>query len=176
MAKHCVLDRHVASTGANFSNLQRSPHLNQQPTSRCLLISSAVISIFRYHSSTSLSQPLPEATSTGYQQSPTFLVLNTEASEDSHKNEPSDSRVNSIAASYSNIFKAPTGGLSNDNAPNCVPAESSAVPPTRPAFRLSRAERETLEIQVWAMLEKGWIQPSSSTYRAPVLFAPKPDI
>jgi hypothetical protein len=52
---------------------------------------------------------------------------------------------------------------------------AAAVPPNRPAFRLSRAEREELETQVQVMLEKGWIQLSSSPFGAPVLFVPKPD-
>jgi hypothetical protein len=44
----------------------------------------------------------------------------------------------------------------------------------RPAC-LSRREREELEKQVQGMLEKGWTQPSSSPYGAPVLFVPKPN-
>jgi hypothetical protein len=102
-------------------------------------------------------------------------VLITEASEDSHKNELANPRLNSLVDSHSDIFEAPTGGLNDDETPTCVPVESSALPPNRPAFRLSRAEREELETQVQAMLGKGWIQPSSSPYRAPVLVVPKPD-
>ena len=48
-------------------------------------------------------------------------------------------------------------------------------PPSRPAFRMSAQEVETLKKQIDVLLENGFIRPSSSPYGAPVMFVPKPD-
>ena len=48
-------------------------------------------------------------------------------------------------------------------------------PPSRPAFRMSAQEIETLKKQLDVLLENGFIRPSSSPYGAPVMFVPKPD-
>jgi hypothetical protein len=104
-----------------------------------------------------------------------YLVLVTACSEDSQQREQPSSRLTTLLNSYADVFEPPTEGLKDDLAPPSVTVEATAVPPNQPAFRLSRAEREELETQVQVMLEKGWIQPSSSPYGAPVLFVPKPD-
>jgi hypothetical protein len=108
-----------------------------------------------------------------------FLVLVSDASETlttpDSKPSSTDPRLTSILNSYSDVFEPPSTGLVDDLAPPSVTLEPDAVPPNRPAFRLSLLERQELESQVSKMLEKGWIQPSSSPYGAPVLFVPKPD-
>ena len=48
-------------------------------------------------------------------------------------------------------------------------------PPSRPAFRMSAQEIETLKKQLDVLLANGFIRPSSSPYGAPVMFVPKPD-
>jgi hypothetical protein len=86
-----------------------------------------------------------------------------------------DPRLTSILNSYSDVFEQPSTRLIYDLAPPSVPTVPDVVPPNRPAFRLSLLERQELESQNTKMLEKGWIQPSSSPGGAPVLFVPKPD-
>jgi transposase InsO family protein len=49
-----------------------------------------------------------------------------------------------------------------------------AQPKAHRQFRLTPAEREELNSQVEKLIKKQWIQPSSSAWAAPVLFAPKP--
>jgi hypothetical protein len=48
-------------------------------------------------------------------------------------------------------------------------------PPVGVQYRLSPREKEELTRQLTMALEKGWIEPSSSPFGAPVLFAPKKD-
>jgi deoxyuridine 5'-triphosphate nucleotidohydrolase len=50
-----------------------------------------------------------------------------------------------------------------------------AVPPCKPPYRLSLAEREELRKQLDDLLARGFIQPSTSSYGAPVIFVPKKD-
>lgn len=56
-----------------------------------------------------------------------------------------------------------------------IPLLPNAKPVYRKAWRLSPAERAEIEKQVKYLLAKGLIQPSSSPWGAPILFAPKPD-
>jgi Reverse transcriptase (RNA-dependent DNA polymerase)/Aspartyl protease len=90
---------------------------------------------------------------------------------------PAQTRVSDMLERYSDVFESPSevestlGGFT----PSCIPVPPDALPPNRPAFRLSRREREEVEAQVKDGLEKGWIAPSASSYGAPVLFVPKPD-
>jgi len=51
----------------------------------------------------------------------------------------------------------------------------NTVPPARPPYRLSPVEAMELKKQLDTLLAKGFIQPSSSPFGAPVVFAPKPD-
>ena len=48
-------------------------------------------------------------------------------------------------------------------------------PPSRPAFRMSAKEIESLKQQIDTLMENGFIRPSSSPYGAPVMFVSKPD-
>ena len=56
-----------------------------------------------------------------------------------------------------------------------VPLQEGAIPPSLHQYRLSQAQLKELESQIRTLLAKGWIQPSSSPFGAPVVFAPKPD-
>jgi hypothetical protein len=61
------------------------------------------------------------------------------------------------------------------NLPACIPIEPGHKATHRPAFLLSLKYRHEVEKQVADLLAKGWIEPSSSNYGAPVLCAPKSD-
>jgi hypothetical protein len=51
----------------------------------------------------------------------------------------------------------------------------STTPPHRPIYNLSTKELEVLRNYIDNALEIGWIRPSKSPARAPILFAPKKD-
>jgi hypothetical protein len=54
-----------------------------------------------------------------------------------------------------------------------IPLDANAKIPHKKQYRLSFTESNELRRQLDQLLEKGWIQPSSSPYGAPVLFAAK---
>ena len=56
-----------------------------------------------------------------------------------------------------------------------IDLEPGAVPPSRPPYRLSKPEMDELQSQITALLEKGFIEPSKSPFRAPVFFVKKAD-
>jgi hypothetical protein len=53
--------------------------------------------------------------------------------------------------------------------------DPQSKPPSRPLYRLSRAELAEAERQVKLLLERGYIEPSTSPYGAPILFVQKKD-
>lgn len=61
------------------------------------------------------------------------------------------------------------------DAQRAIVQETNARPTYRGLFRYSQAELREIEARVKWLLEKGLIQPSSSPYGAPVLFARKKD-
>ena len=56
-----------------------------------------------------------------------------------------------------------------------IPLVEDAKPAFRPLYRLSPFEHEEVRIQIADLLEKGWIEPSSSPFGAPILFVQKKD-
>ena len=84
-------------------------------------------------------------------------------------------RVQSLVEQSADVFEEPAAGTFAGEATEAIPTEPGAPPPNRMPFRLSMAERKEVEEQLAKMLDKGWIQTSSSAYGAPVLFVPKPD-
>ena len=87
-----------------------------------------------------------------------------------------EGRVKELVDKFSDVFEAPSTSVVRDSVTTeAVPLEPGATPPNKPAFRLSMKERKVLEDHVREQLTKGWIQPSSSEFGAPVLFVPKPD-
>ena len=56
-----------------------------------------------------------------------------------------------------------------------IDVELGSKPPYRPPYRLGPAEHDELEEQIKDLLAQGFICPSCSPYRTPVLFVPKKD-
>ncbi|CAI5484033.1 unnamed protein product [Closterium sp. Yama58-4] len=56
-----------------------------------------------------------------------------------------------------------------------IQLEPGAQPTVRTQWRLTQPELEELRRQIVALLEKGFIQPSTSWFAAPILFTPKKD-
>ncbi len=69
----------------------------------------------------------------------------------------------------------PDGLPPERNVAHTIPTEPDHVPPFRPLFRLSPAERAEVERQVTEGLKRGIIEPSHSPYGAPCLFVTKAD-
>lgn len=104
-----------------------------------------------------------------------MLVSDTSDTLTTPDSEPSsaDPRLTPLLNSYSDVFEQASTGLVDAVAPPSVTIVPNAIPPDRPAFRLSLPEGH--ELHVTKMLEKLGIQSSSSPYGAPVLFVPRPD-
>ena len=56
-----------------------------------------------------------------------------------------------------------------------IKLQPNTEPTSRPLYRYSPAERAEMQKQVQQLLQKGLIEPSTSPFGAPVLFAPKKD-
>jgi hypothetical protein len=78
---------------------------------------------------------------------------------------------------YKDVFPAelPKGLPPARDVKHTIPLEEGSVPPFRGMYRVSPAELKEIETQVADLLEKGFIEPSSSPYGAPVLFVKKKD-
>ena len=59
--------------------------------------------------------------------------------------------------------------------PEATPVKPGAIPPSKPAFRISVKKRLVLDEYVADQISKGWVNVSTSNYGAPVLFVPKSD-
>jgi hypothetical protein len=86
--------------------------------------------------------------------------------------------LSTLLHKYQDVFceNLPPGSSAiQDPAENTIPLEPGSKPPFRKSFRLSPAELAELKKQIREFLERGWIQPSTSPYGAPVLFVKKKD-
>ena len=78
---------------------------------------------------------------------------------------------------YKDVFpeKLPYGPPPKRTIEHDIDTVPGAAPPHKSPYRLSTAELDEMKCQIDALLEQGWIRPSSSPYGAPVLFIPKKD-
>ena len=111
---------------------------------------------------------------------PTLVTVTVRAvPEVSGESEPPDrgnEALDEVLRRYETVFDPPdASAVRPELAPEAVPLSPDAVPPNKPAFRISIKERRVLEEHVKEQLGKDWLQPSSSAFGAPVLFVPKPD-
>jgi len=89
-----------------------------------------------------------------------------------------DERTQALLTEYADIFRddiPPYDPTKPRDIHMAIPLEPGAKPPSRPMFRYSPKEYETMQQYVTELLEKGLIQPSSSPYGACVIFVLKPD-
>jgi hypothetical protein len=88
-------------------------------------------------------------------------------------------QLQELLLKYSHVWPtALPGGLPPERditVQHSIPLVPGAVPPAPRMYRLSPLEKAEVEKQVQSLLAKGFIQPSSSPYGAPLLFVPKPD-
>lgn len=78
---------------------------------------------------------------------------------------------------YADIFDVKDAGLLPDHTPHdhAIDLKPGEEIPHRPIYKLSAKELGVLREYLDMMLEKGWIQPSTSPAGAPILFVPKKD-
>ena len=78
---------------------------------------------------------------------------------------------------YADLFSKQAAEVLPEHQPwdHTIPLVDGKQPPFGPIYALSRIELETLRNYLDEMLEKGFIQPSSSPAGAPILFAKKKD-
>ena len=78
-----------------------------------------------------------------------------------------------LLADYQDVFEPLTALPPDRGLHHTIPTVPGALPTYRPQFPLSPLEQAEVEKQVAELLDKGFIQPSTSPYGAPVLFVTK---
>ena len=82
-----------------------------------------------------------------------------------------------VIQKYRGVFpkKLPKDVPPNREVQHRIDIELGSDPSYRPPYRLGPAEQDELEEQIKDLLAQGFIHPSCSPYRAPILFVPKKD-
>jgi hypothetical protein len=85
-------------------------------------------------------------------------------------------RVRKVLERYRGVFQDSIRMPDQTNVlPEVIELIPGSKPVFRPSYRLSPAERQEVEKQVAELLRKGLIEPSSSPWGSPIVFATKPD-
>jgi transposase InsO family protein len=79
--------------------------------------------------------------------------------------------LSSLITEYHDIFGEIPDEVPQRDVSHTIPLVPNAKPPAPRTYRLSLRELQELKEQLDILLRKGWIQPSSSSFGAPVLFA-----
>jgi Reverse transcriptase (RNA-dependent DNA polymerase) len=86
------------------------------------------------------------------------------------------SALQSMLDEYSDVFADLPPGLPPDrNVAHSIPLEPGARPPAKRLYRLSPAELAEVKRQIADLLMKGFIEPSTGPFGAPILFVAKRD-
>ena len=87
---------------------------------------------------------------------------------------PCPPEMQGLGKDFGDVFgEVPHGLPPARNVGHTIPFEPGSTLPFRPLYRLSPVELEEAKRQIDEYLEKGWIEPSSLPYGAPILFVPK---
>jgi hypothetical protein len=88
----------------------------------------------------------------------------------------SQAKLQQLLQQYSNVFADLPPELPPErNVAFTIPLQPGATPPARRMYRLSPKELEEVKRQITELLKKGFIEPSSSPFGAPILFVAKKD-
>ena len=83
-------------------------------------------------------------------------------------------QMQELGKEFADVFQPTPAGLPPvRDVGHTIPLEPGGKPPFRPLYRLSPLEYEEAKRQITEYLAKGWIEPSSSPFGAPILFVPK---
>ena len=105
-------------------------------------------------------------------------VLMIQVSElDFDLSKPADVRLKALLEEFEDVFppELPSGLPPVRGVGHSIRVELGSTPPSRPMYRLSPTELDEVKAKVSDLLEKGFIEPSSSPYGAPILFVAKKD-
>ena len=82
-----------------------------------------------------------------------------------------------LLSEFSDVFseEMPKGLPPTRTTGHTIELVEGAKPTFRPLYRLSPFEQEEVRTQISDLLDKGWIEPSSSPFGAPILFVQKKD-
>jgi hypothetical protein len=124
---------------------------------------------------------LPKAIDMGWimvrhEANPELQAIGGLTEEDPHLREINDTELRALVDEFIELFgPIPPHSAKDRGLGPAISLEPGASPTWRPVFKLTLEERAALSQQIKEMLEKGWIEPSSSPYGAPVLFVRKKD-
>lgn len=105
-----------------------------------------------------------------------LFALHLLQSPNTSDSQPIPSPVQSLISEFSDIFEELPSGLPPEReVQHDIPLKPGAVPTARPVYRMSESELQELKSQLDELLQKGFIQPSTSPYGAPILFVKKKD-
>ena len=80
-----------------------------------------------------------------------------------------------LVSEFEDVFRA-LQGIPPDRAdPFIIELETGTAPMSKSPYRMAPAEMAVLKKQLEELLDKGFIRPSVSPWRAPVLFVKKKD-
>jgi hypothetical protein len=88
-----------------------------------------------------------------------------------------DPNVSNLLKEFHDVFpnELPSHLPPDKGVTHTIPIPDGQVPPIKPMYRLSPVEREEGTKTLQALLEKGFIEPSSSNFASPILFVKKKD-
>lgn len=91
--------------------------------------------------------------------------------------DPEDLDLPGYLWDYADVFSEASAGMLPENTEHdhTIDLEPGSVPPHKPIYGLTEAEREILKAYLENAQRKGWIRPSNSPAGAPILFVPKKD-
>ncbi|WZZ87668.1 hypothetical protein YC2023_116247 [Brassica napus] len=86
-----------------------------------------------------------------------------------------DLSEDSLVSKFPDVFQSPQGVPPDRSDPFTIELEPGTAPLSKSPYRMAPAEMAELKKQLEELLDKGFIQPSSSPWGAPVLFVKKKD-
>ena len=88
---------------------------------------------------------------------------------------PQSPDVVKLMEEYPRVFEEATGVEANPPVTHPIRLQEGARPCHVKPYRFSESQKNEMKEQISTLLQKGWIRPSSSPWRAPVLLVPKKD-
>ncbi|GBG73872.1 hypothetical protein CBR_g17584 [Chara braunii] len=98
--------------------------------------------------------------------------LTTQVGSEPNEEKPIDPAIAKLLEEFTDLAKPPTGVVPRP-IQHRIEIEPGSMTPEGAVYRMSPRELEELRKQLDELLEKGWIRPISSPFRAPVVFVPK---
>lgn len=104
-----------------------------------------------------------------------FQLVSADSPESSNNDVQYPPEIAALLDEFPSVFSAPTSLPLARSCDHVIPLVSGASPVNIWAYRYPPTLKDEIERQVWDMLNKGFIQPSSSPFSSPVLLVRKKD-